>query len=222
MVGRVEAMMGKNLSQMLVAVTQRDAWALTEAYRDMGFFLPTADLERIAEAQAILLDELWGRNLLELARPDPEEVRELTDDFKDILYDFPFQVPQDFIYLGRALGMLSGLATLLDPEINPWYQVEKYGQELIRSREARAAGWEAIVNSLKPLVGMPGQLQRLLSMAEKGTLTVQTEPDRVTLRRMERLERKLVQIQLSVLAAAGLVSGTLLYLGRRNNDPHTE
>jgi predicted unusual protein kinase regulating ubiquinone biosynthesis (AarF/ABC1/UbiB family) len=59
------------------------------------------------------------------------KVQELGQEFRDLLFDFPFQVPQDFIYLGRAMGMVSGLVSLLDPEINPWYQLERYGEALL-------------------------------------------------------------------------------------------
>lgn len=215
MVGHIEELMGENLRTVLAAVTQKDAWALTRAYQDLGFFLPSADLERIAEAQSLLLDELWGRNLLELSQPDPEEVQELTREFKDILFDFPFQVPQDFVYLGRAIGILSGISSLLDPTINPWYQVEKYGREVIQSREMRQVGWETVVHSLKPLVTLPAQLDRVLTAAEHGRLRFQTTPDTATRHRLERLERRLIQLQVSVLAAAGVVSGTLLYLNRK-------
>lgn len=217
MVGRIESLMGDNLRKLLVSVTRKDARALTEAYRDLGFFLPGADLDRITEAQARLLDELWGRNLLELTRPDPREVQELTREFRDILFDFPFQVPQDFVYLGRALGILSGMASLLDPQINPWYQVEKYGQALIRSQEVQRAGWEAVVQTLKPLVTLPGQLERVLKAAERGRLRVEAAPDERTLQRLDRLERRVLQLQASVLAAGGLISATLFYMARRRD-----
>ena len=218
MVGRIEALMGENLRKLLVSVTTKDARALTEAYRDLGFFLPGADLERIAEAQAKLLDELWGRNLLELTRPDPREVQELTKEFRDILFDFPFQVPQDFVYLGRALGILSGLASLLDPEINPWHQVEKFGRALIRSKEAQRASWETVIQTLKPLVTLPGDLGRVLRAAERGHLRIEASPDQPTLRRLDRLERRLFNLQASVLAAAGLISVTLYFITRRQGD----
>lgn len=215
MVGRIESLMGENLRKLLVSVTKKDARALTEAYRDLGFFLPGADLDRITVAQARLLDELWGRNLLELTRPDPREVQELTREFRDILFDFPFQVPQDFVYLGRALGILSGLASLLDAQINPWYQVEKYGRALIRSQEVQRAGWETVIETLKPLVTLPGQLERVLRAAEQGKLRVEAVPDEKTLKRLDRLERRVLQLQASVLAAGGLISATLYYMSRR-------
>ena len=215
MVGRVPDLMGDNLRKVLVSVTQRDAFQLTEAYKEMGFFLPGADLERITEAQETLLNRIWGRNLLDLARPDPKEVQELGLEFRDILFEFPFQVPQDFVYLGRCLGMVSGLVSLLDPEINPWYQIEKFGQELISSQGGREFTVEAVLTMIRPYFTAPARVQRLLEMAEKGRLKVQTASDRETLQRLDRLDKRLGQLVWSILGAAGMVSATLLYLFKK-------
>ena len=140
---------------------------------------------------------------------------ELGQQFRDILFDFPFQMPQDFIYLGRALGILSGIASLLDPQVNPWYQVERYGRELISAREAQQFSREALLSWIKPIAALPGQLQRLVAAAEAGKLRVENISDKAALQRMERIEKRLARVQWSVLAAAGAVSGTLLYLQRR-------
>ena len=77
------------MRRVLVAVTQRDARELTLAFNDLGFFLPGSDLDRIAEAQEQVLDQIWGRNLAELSQPDPEEVQEFSREFRDIMYEFP-------------------------------------------------------------------------------------------------------------------------------------
>lgn len=215
MVGSIRELTGDRLRSVLVAVTQRDARALTLAFRDLGFFLPGADVERITEAVAFLLDEMWGRDLLELAQPDPREVQAISQQFKDILFDFPFQVPQDFVYLGRAIGILSGIASMLDPQINPWYHVERYGRDIIQGEALRQIGWQALLESLRPFVEVPAQLQRVLSAAEQGRLHIEATPDRATARRLQRIDRKLTQLQFSLLAAAGLVSGTLLFISRR-------
>jgi predicted unusual protein kinase regulating ubiquinone biosynthesis (AarF/ABC1/UbiB family) len=212
MVGRVEELIGKNLKQVLVSVTQRDPRGLTDAYNEMGFFLPGSDLDRITEAQARLLDHLWGRNMLELSQPDPHEVAELGREFRDILFEFPFQVPRNFVYLGRTLGMLSGLATMLDPNINPWALIERYGREIIRTRAGRDLTIAALLEWLQPIITLPAQTQRVLAAAESGRLKVQTTPDRILLRRLDRLERQVGRLNWNVLVGVLLLSGTLLYI----------
>ena len=216
MVGRVPTLMGDNLRQLLISVTQRDGRKLTEAYQNLGFFLPGADLVRIAEAQDAVLDRIWGRNLLDLARPDPAEIEELGQEFRDLLFDFPFQIPQDFIYLGRALGIVSGLVSQLDEQINPWYFIEKYGESLLTSREGQRFGLETAWQLIRPYLSTPAQVQRLLTLAENGRLRVQT--DRETLRQYERIEKRIGQLGWSIMGAAGMLSGTLLYLYRKGKD----
>ena len=215
---RLPKAMGENLRKVLVGVTQRDSRQLVEAYRDLGFFLPGADIDRIVEANETVLDHIYGRNLLDLTQPDPAEIEAIGREFRDLLFDFPFQLPQDFIYLGRALGMISGLVATLDPHINPWRQIERYGQQLLRSqsfqqlRDARLAG---LLDLVRPYLETPARLQRLLEEAEKGRLRVQLKSDRDAVRQQERLERRLGQLSWSIFGAAGLLSATLLYLERR-------
>ncbi len=215
MVGHIPSLMGDNLRKIMIAVMQRDARQLTEAYQDLGFFLPGADTERIIEAQSILLDHIWGRKLLELSRPDPKEVQELTSEFRDILFDFPFQIPQDFIYLGRALGMVMGLISQLDPDINPWYQVEKYGRELLRldgGDDVRELSREMLLEGIRPYLNMPPRILRLLEMAEKGRIVVQNKPDPTAAKQQAAMEKRLAQLSWSILGAAGMISASLLYL----------
>ncbi|MGB4870150.1 MAG: hypothetical protein WBP47_08870, partial [Candidatus Promineifilaceae bacterium] len=215
MVGNVPELMGENLRRVLVSVTRRDAYELTAAAKALGFFLPNADLDRITEALRLLLDRLWGRKLLELAQPDPREIAEISREFRDVLFDFPFQVPKDFIYLGRAVGMVSGLVSQLNPEINPWYYFEKFGEQVIREQSAREFTWQGMLEVLRPYLETPDQVRRVLSMVENGRLRVHSVRDNESNR---RLEKRLGQLSWSLLGSAGMVSATLLYLSRKNND----
>ena len=220
MVGHIPSLMGDNLRKVMIGVMQRDARQLTEAYQDLGFLLPGADIERIVEAQSVLLDHIWGRKLLELARPDPKEVQELTSEFRDVLFDFPFQIPQDFIYLGRAMGMVMGLISQLDPDINPWYQIEKYGLELLLIEggdDTRELSREMILEGIRPYLNMPPRILRLLEMAEKGRIVVQNKPDSTAMKHQALLEKRLNQLSWSILGAAGLISASLFYFIKRKN-----
>lgn len=211
MVGRVPDLVGDNLRKWLAAVTQRDARALTDSYAELGFFLPGADLDRITEAQATVLDHIWGRQLLDLARPDPQEVQELGNEFRDLLFDFPFQIPQDFIYLGRAISMVSGLVSLLDPEINPFYFIETFGERVIAEQNVAELTLDAILARIRPYLSTPSRLNNVIQAAETGQLRVKSVPDRETLRHYDRLEKRLGQLSWSILGAAAMVSGTVLY-----------
>ena len=84
------------------------------------------------------------------------------------------------------------------------------------SREGQKFGLETAWQMVRPYLNTPAQVQRLLTLAENGRLRVQT--DRDTLRQYERIERKIGQLGWSILGAAGMLSGTLLYLNRKGKE----
>jgi len=215
MVGHVPELMGENLRLLLVSVFQKDGRALTDAYARLGFLLPGADLDRIAEAQTVVLERIWGRSLLELTRPDPKEIQEIGQEFRDLLFEFPIQVPQDFVYLGRAIGMVTGLVSLLDEDINPWYYFEKYGETLIKEQQTQRLTWETAWSVIRPYLSTPGRVQRLLTMAEQGQIRVQT--DREMLKRYDKIEKRMGQLGWSIIGAASILSATLLWLNRKDD-----
>ncbi len=217
MMGNIQSVMSDNLQRILLAVAKRDAAALTQIYSDMGFFLPSADLDRITEAQEAVLARLWGRSLQEMARPSPAEIRELTDEFKDILRAFPFQVPQDFIYLGRAVGMLSGLTSQLHPDVNLWTQMEKYAVEIIGDEGFKLFDFDFLRTEIQDLLTVPIQVRRLIQLAEGGRLQVRSVEDPKAARRLDQLERHLGRLNQTVLVAAGLLGGVWLYNAGNSN-----
>lgn len=220
MVGRISDDLRTNLTQVLVGLVQNDARAIVTAYDRMGFFLPGSDLERIIQAQSVLMERLEGRNLRQLSNPDPVEMAQIGQEFRDILFDFPFQIPQDFIYLGRALGILSGIASALYPEVNPWYQIERYGLEMLTAQrpkfELSRDSLLGFAETLRPYLGLPSQLQRVLRAAENGRLRVQTT-NPITERRLERIERRLVVQNWLLVGAVGVISA-IWWHGREGQD----
>ena len=212
MMGRISADIIDALQKALISITTRDGQGFVSTLDELGFFLPSVDLERLAEAQEEILNQIWGRDLTQLAQPDPAEVRDLSRRFKDILFEFPFQVPQNFIYLGRTLGILSGLSAMLNPDINPWHYIEKYGQRLIRRRQSKLFQWSNVMAFGQDLLAVPIQLRRIVADLERGRVRVVARPNQRTEKQLDRIERQNSQLNSTLLAVGGLICGTLLYL----------
>jgi hypothetical protein len=82
---------------------------------------------------------------------------------------------------------------------------------LIQGQVKEVLTWETALGIIKPYLTTPARIQRLLEAAEKGQLQVQQKADRDTLRRMDRLEKRLSQLSWSILGAAGMVSAVLMW-----------
>ncbi len=115
----------------LYSVLTRDAEGLIKSYQNLGFLLPGADIDRITEAAKAAFDQVWGLSMNDLKQVDYEKMVDLAEEFGDLMLTMPFYIPQDFIYLGRTISILSGMCTSLDAQFNPWFELQPYTETLI-------------------------------------------------------------------------------------------
>jgi predicted unusual protein kinase regulating ubiquinone biosynthesis (AarF/ABC1/UbiB family) len=212
MVGRVPPNLRAGLREMVIGVGTRDAARLVRASQLMGVLLPYADLDRLEQAQAQMFERFWGKSMSELRQIDMREMREFTREFRDLLYEMPFQVPEDLILLGRTVAILSGMCTGLNSEFNVWNGLAPYAQKLIADETSgaglefwlgEAAGW------LRTLAGLPRQLEAVLSRLEHGQVQVQMP---MVTRQLGGLDRTLRRLLGGIVFAALLFGGTQFYL----------
>ncbi len=234
MTGTLTPELTAGLINTLSAVVTRDAKKLVASYAELGFLMPDADTERIAEATKAAFDQVWGLSMTDIKNVGYDEARELGAEFNDLIYDMPFQVPQDFIYLGRTMGILSGMATSLDPEFNPWQELLPYAQKMMAQtlRQGVPAGDTAlgfpIIQSLfngnaeqvlleigrmflNRAVTMPQQLDNVLGQLDRGELMVKVTPTPTYRKQLSRLEAQERRTTRAVIFTGLLISATLLY-----------
>jgi predicted unusual protein kinase regulating ubiquinone biosynthesis (AarF/ABC1/UbiB family) len=147
----------------------------------------------------------------EFAQLNEEDFRVFAEEFRGLLYDMPFQIPQDVIYLGRMFGILSGLATQLDPNFNLFVEAEPFARQLLR--EEVDGGWEVIRDQMvqwgRTVLGLPGQLDLVLNKSAQGELEFRVSPDREWRQAMRRLDKGVDRLLWGVGASALLLAGVI-------------
>ena len=230
MVGHVPPNIKAALREMVIGVGTRDAARVVKSYQMLGVLLPHADLEMIEQAEEQVFDQFWGKSMEELQQIDYNEVRQFAGEYRDLLYDLPIQIPDDILYLGRCVAILSGMCTGLDPEFNVWKGLAPFAQELIQEEAGEL--WKEVLNQAvdwgKLVFQLPKRVDATLTKLEKGKIAVRTPELERRLARLEQSNRKLVGavifaalltggIQLSLngatLAGAILLGGAALSLG---------
>ncbi len=211
MAGRINPKMLAGMREMLMAVGSQDARRTVKAYQMLGILLPGADLEMIERANVAGFERFWGKTAPEMMNMKMEEAYQFMREFGDLLYEMPFQVPSEFILLGRCLGILSGICSGLDPDFNVWLGVKPYATRLLR--EEAGGEWRYYLNevtgTLRIAANLPRKADQLLRRIEQGKLEVNI----IDLGRMfQRLERALRRAGAAVVFAALLLGGVALYL----------
>jgi predicted unusual protein kinase regulating ubiquinone biosynthesis (AarF/ABC1/UbiB family) len=158
-----------------------------------------------------MFEQFWGKNMSELKEISHEDMREYMHEFRDLMYDMPFQIPQDMILLGRCIAILSGMCTGLNPQFNVWEGLEPFAQQLIR--EEAGSNLDIYLDELKKigrsLLSYPGRIDNLLLKMERGEMTVQAPHLQAPI---IRLQRAVARLTGGIIFAALLLGGIQLYL----------
>ncbi|MEW6716116.1 MAG: AarF/UbiB family protein [Chloroflexota bacterium] len=211
MIGHVPSSMRAGLRELVIAMGMQDATRLVNAYQMLGVLLPHADLKLLEQAEAMAFDRFWGKSMAELKNISMREIHEFALEFRQIVYSMPFQIPQDLIWLGRAVAILSGMCMALHPQFNPWESIIPFAQKLIE--EEALTGWEfwlqEIGQYLKTLFLIPKQLERVLGKLDQGSLDIRIPDVEQRIRHLEAATRRMVG---AFIFAALLIGGLQLYL----------
>lgn len=209
MVGRVPEQTRDGLRELLIAVGTKDTARMVKAYQMLGILLPHANLELIARAEEKAFDQFWGKSMSELGQISTQEIREFTSEFRELIYTMPFQIPQDFIFLGRAVGILSGMCTGLDPEFNVWDHISPYAERIIAQEASVGAEiWlEEAKNLLGAILSLPGKMELTLSRVNRGEIAIKAPEIE---QHVSGINRSIRQVLFGIIFAALLLGGIQL------------
>jgi len=196
----------ESVGTLLQGILTKNAVTVVRAVEDLGFVRPGASRPLLQKAVTFLLEQIAGTPL----NPGPELDRAVLE-FQDFLYQEPLEFPAHYMFLGRAIGMLFGLISGLNPDVNWMIVLRQQAIPLIQQRDFEnvpgwiksmgrlggtifgqdtgavlqtlgAVGFKELQNGLR----VPGQVRTVFERLEQGELA--TQPD-VTglLRRLDRL-----------------------------------
>ena len=211
MVGHMSENLRQGLRELIIGVGTRDSARMVRAYQTLQMLLPGADVQALEQAQSQLFDIFWGKSMTELRDVDYQQMMQFAERFRSLMLTMPFQLPQNLLNLGRAVTILSGMCTGLDPQFNLWNQIGPYATKLL-SADGGGSTASVILDQVgewvKVLIALPSQTQRVFSQIERGDLHVQMPQ---VSRQIAHLERAVSRLAGSLIFAALLLGSVLLF-----------
>jgi ubiquinone biosynthesis protein len=181
---KVSEAMRRGMVSFLQGAMARDTGRIVSAMKEMGFISRRANPEVFDRVVEYFHDKLRGDfrvegfTLKDFKFEAKDKLGALLDlralnvslaDLKDA-----FHIPKEWILLERALLLLLGVCTTLDPDLNPAPIIEPYlehfllGEKRNWSDLALDAGRDTILSALS----LPGQIDRFMGRALRGELDV--------------------------------------------------
>ena len=209
MMGEVPDGLRSGLRRLLIAAASRDGKGMVAGIRDVGVLLPSADTAELERAMTTLFARFGGMGFAELQTVDPKEFRAFAIEFGDVVRSLPFQLPENFLLIIRAMSLTSGMCSSLDPAFNIWDAVEPYSAQLIRDEGGNLIQDIAkrALSAAGLIARLPQRVDDLLTDVDEGRVSVQVPRLEKRLENLDRTGRRLISV---ILFAVLLLGGVLL------------
>ncbi|MCU1585386.1 MAG: transporter [Microbacteriaceae bacterium] len=147
--------------------------------------------------------------LRKLREVDPREFRDFEVQFGEVVRSLPFQLPENFLLIIRAMSLTSGVCSALDPEFNVWDSVKPYAAQLLRDERGNLV--QDLAQQAVEVAGLAWRLSKrldaLLTRIEDGSLAVTNA--RLE-QRVSRLERTVRRLMSAIVFGGLLIAGVML------------
>jgi predicted unusual protein kinase regulating ubiquinone biosynthesis (AarF/ABC1/UbiB family) len=206
MMGEVPPKARSGLRKLLIAAAARDGKGLVAAITEVGVLVQSADTAGLERAMTHLFARFGGMGFAELREVDPREFRDFGLEFGDVVRSLPFQLPENFLLIIRAMSLTSGVCSSLDARFNLWDSVEPYAAKLLRDERGNFVQDVAAQarDAASVAVRQPKRVDGLVTRLVDGSLSAN----------VPRLERQLARLNRTAERAGwGLVFGALLIAG---------
>lgn len=209
MMGEVTPSTRSGLRKLLIAAAARDGKGLVAAINDVDVLMPSADSVGLERAMTQLFARFGGMGFAELREVDPREFRDFAVEFGDVVRSLPFQLPENFLLIIRAMSLTSGVCSALDERFNLWDSVEPYAAQLLRDERGNVVQDVArqALDAAGIALRLPGRLDALAGRLEEGSLEVAVPRLERQAARLERAGRRAAS---AVVFAALLVAGAIV------------
>jgi predicted unusual protein kinase regulating ubiquinone biosynthesis (AarF/ABC1/UbiB family) len=212
MVGHVPPGTRAGLRELAIGLATKDASRMVKSYQMLHVLLPSADLDLITQADARVFERFWGKSMDELRHIPFDEMHEFAKEFRELVYDMPFQVPQDIVFLLRTIAILSGICTGLYPNFNFWESLIPYASRLLAEEDE--SRFDFIMSEagaiLQTLLALPRKMESALDKFERDEVGVRVSGLEAQLTGIEITLRRIVY---ALIFAALLLSAVQLHLG---------
>ena len=209
MMGEVPDRLRRDLQAVMIAVASRNGTQLIDSIRDVGVLLPSADTAELERAMTALFARFGGMGFAELQKVDPREFQAFATEFGDVIRSLPFQLPENFLLIVRAVSLTSGVCSSLEPDFNMWDAVEPYAAQLVRDERGNVV--QGFAREAVTVAGiaarLPRRLDDMVTRLEEGRLTAESPKVEQRMRALERVVRRAVS---AVLFAGLFIGGAVL------------
>ncbi|MEK7825814.1 MAG: AarF/ABC1/UbiB kinase family protein [Nitrospirota bacterium] len=176
---RITPQMHKGIKKTIIAIIDRDERGVAGGLIDLGFIAREGKRGEVERVIGFLMEkyrEITPREFKDITIDD------ISEDLDNIFKVYPYiQIPNNFILFGRTVGMLNGLNSKLDPDLNIIELAKPFARRFIADEEGIIDGiFSKARQFARRLFPVSREIEDLVFTASKGEFKTIMSSDDVT------------------------------------------
>lgn len=176
---RITPQMHKGIKKAILAIIEKDIRGVASGLVDLGFIAregKRSEVERVIEFLMEKYREITPKEFKEITIDD------INEDLDYIFKVYPYiQLPNNFILFGRTVGMLNGLNSKLDPDLNIIELAKPFAKRFIAEEEGIVEGiFSKGREFARRLFPISKELEDLILTASRGEFKTMMSSEDVT------------------------------------------
>jgi ubiquinone biosynthesis protein len=200
----------RELRRFANAVVESSARSIIDSMETMGFIIEGADYDALTGVAQSLIDKYRNISPSELKALTVDDIsQEISNVFSIIKY---IQIPNNFILLGRTIGILNGIAFRLNPEVNIIEIGKPYIKEFLRggAEEQTRQLFNVFRDRISDIAMLPGQLREFLTRANRGDLAFKLS--KAEIKEITGQVRSLTNVMMLVILTVTMAAASLFFV----------
>lgn len=206
-VGTIDKDIAERIFRMALFAVDDDVNGLVSHLIRTGMLSESANLDELKADLSDLLDEYYNADLKKV------KIGYLLSDMVNAISKYEFNRPRDLAELTRALLILDGVCTQLDPKFNVAAEFEPYAKKILPVQFSMKKFGEIVANNLIDLEYMastfPMALRRFIKKLDEGKIKIELEHKDLAVF-SSNLEMVANRLSISLILAAAIVGSALI------------
>jgi ubiquinone biosynthesis protein len=207
MVGRLSEELKIQLTELLLALLQRDVDRIISQLLYAGELLDESNLKSLKRDLSEFIDDYYDILLQNI------KVGKLLIDFIDILTEYRIKFPPDLLLLARALIAMEGLGRQLDPHFNMIDSIRPFAEKIIRDRVTPSHISREITQALHSYgalaKNLPRDIKEFINRVNRNKFKIDLE-HRGLDKLVSDLDKSSNRLSFSMLIAALIIGSSLI------------
>lgn len=165
MVGRLTPKTKDEISNLLMGVVETDPNRIARVLIKIGIIEDSVDFESLKEDIFYILDKFEGRNLAQIS------VAEFMNDINRVIRAYNIIIPQDLLYLGKALSQIEAIGRELHPGFDVLKSLKNFVVKnqirMLSITESLRKGRWWLKDMIELLLNLPENINRLLDYNQR-------------------------------------------------------